>query len=118
MSIKPATTGEIENGKSIIVISAVRALKRNRAISHAAATPNSVFSTTAIGATISVSLIECSVAGLLHQPVPVGPESIFQRQIKHQRHRRDNENADDHQRRANQQPAHQCRFVSGTATVV
>ncbi len=65
ISISPTTTGETENGKSISAVSSVRPGNRNRAISQAAAMPNSVFSTTAIGVTINVSLIECSVAELL-----------------------------------------------------
>src|SRR5262249_47724796 len=54
-SASPTTTGDTANGRSMSVTSAVRPGNRNRAIAHAAAMPNTVFSATAAGATTSVS---------------------------------------------------------------
>src|SRR5437870_2904517 len=58
----PTTTGETVKGRSMRAVSAVRPGKRKRAIAHAAAMPKVTFSPTAMGATMSVSLIECSVS--------------------------------------------------------
>src|SRR3989441_80715 len=58
----PTTTGETVKGRSMRAVSAVRPGKRKRAIAHAAAMPKVTFSPTAMGATMSVSLIEWSVS--------------------------------------------------------
>lgn len=47
-------TGDTENGKSISVSSRFLPRNSNLAIAHAAATPNTTFSGTAIAATVSV----------------------------------------------------------------
>ncbi len=60
----PATTGETENGRSISVTSSPRPGKRKRAMDHAAATPNTVLSSTAVGATTSVKPMACRVSAL------------------------------------------------------
>src|SRR3989442_9958575 len=58
----PTTTGETVKGRSMRAVSSVRPGKRKRAIAHAAAMPKVTFSPTAMGATMSVSLIEWSVS--------------------------------------------------------
>ena len=60
--INPATTGEMEKGKSISVVSSARPGKRKRAIDQAAARPKITLAVTAIGATVSVSKMACQVS--------------------------------------------------------
>ena len=55
--MRPETTGETENGRSIRVISRLLPLNSNLAIAHEAARPNATFAGTEIAATVSVSLI-------------------------------------------------------------
>src|SRR3954451_25002454 len=60
------------------VMSSVRPGNRNRAMHHAAATPNTRLSATATGATVTVSRIECRVSGSptrLRQYTPTPPAS-------------------------------------------
>src|SRR5205085_1535405 len=54
MNIKPATTGDTENGRSMSVMSSDLPRNLNLAIAHAAARPNSTFNGTLIAATTSV----------------------------------------------------------------
>ena len=58
----PPTTGETANGKSMSDTNSVRPGKRNRAMAHAAATPNNTLAMTADGATMSVSMIAWRVS--------------------------------------------------------
>src|SRR5438876_11020981 len=60
---RPTTTGETVKGRSMSAVSSVRPGKRKRAMAHAAARPKITFRLTAMGATVRVSLIECSVSG-------------------------------------------------------
>src|SRR6218665_3359798 len=62
-SIKPAITGDTENGISIIVVKMDLPRKLNLATHQAAATPNTTFSGTAITAVNKVSLTAESVSG-------------------------------------------------------
>ena len=61
--ISPATTGETENGRSISDMSSVLPRNSNLVRHHAAATPKTVLSGTAISATHSVRRILASVSG-------------------------------------------------------
>lgn len=61
--IRPATTGEMENGRSIKVVKNALPLNSYLAIHHAAATPKTRFKGTAISAVISVSLMEEIASG-------------------------------------------------------
>jgi len=56
-------SGETVKGKSMSVSRMFRPGKRNLAMAHAAATPNTVFSGTAIAAVMSVSLMAAAVSG-------------------------------------------------------
>src|SRR6266446_4640422 len=60
--MRPATTGETENGRSISAVSNVRPGKRKREMLQAAAMPKTRFVTTAIGATVIVRRIAASVS--------------------------------------------------------
>ncbi len=60
---RPTTTGDTVNGMSMSAVRKARPGKRKRAIAHAPAIPKTRFSSTATGATMSVSLIECRVSG-------------------------------------------------------
>ena len=62
-SIKPAITGETENGRSIKVVKIDFPRKLNLATDHAAATPNTTFNGTAIAAVSKVSLTADKVSG-------------------------------------------------------
>src|SRR5688500_14762347 len=61
--MRPETTGETENGRSISVVSSALPLKLYLATAQAAATPKTRLAGTAIAATISVSLIADMVSG-------------------------------------------------------
>ncbi len=61
--IRPATTGEIENGRSIRVIRKALPRNSNLAMHQAAATPNTRFTGTAISAVIRVSLMADQASG-------------------------------------------------------
>ena len=61
--IRPAITGETENGRSISVISRLLPRNSNLAIAQAAATPKTRLSGTAIAAASSVSRIAASASG-------------------------------------------------------
>src|ERR1039457_226851 len=63
--IKPETTGETENGRSISVVSTCLPGKSNFAMAHDAATPNTIFNGTAIPAAIKVNLMAASAIGSL-----------------------------------------------------
>ena len=66
--IRPAITGDTENGRSISVISTLLPRKSNLAIAQAAATPNTRLSGTAIAAVSSVSRIADERVGLDDAP--------------------------------------------------
>jgi len=57
-NIRPATTGDTANGKSISAMRKVRPGNLNRDIAHAAATPKTMFATSAIGTVVRVRMIE------------------------------------------------------------
>jgi hypothetical protein len=59
--MRPAITGEIENGRSIKVINSTRPLKRNLVIAQAAANPKRMLSGTTIAATMQLKRIELQV---------------------------------------------------------
>ena len=57
MYIKPATTGDTANGRSIIVVSSDLPRKSNFATAHAAAMPKMTLHGTLMAATVKVSFI-------------------------------------------------------------
>ena len=59
----PTTTGDTANGRSMNAVRSARPGNLKRAIAHAAATPKTMFASTAAGATINVSFTECKVSG-------------------------------------------------------
>src|SRR5262245_42834476 len=61
--MRPTTTGETANGRSMTASNRALPGNRNRAIVHAAATPKRTFNATEQGATIKVSKTECRVSG-------------------------------------------------------
>ncbi len=61
--MRPAITGETENGRSISVNNTLLPRKSNLAMHHAAATPKTRLSGTETPAAISVSLIASSAYG-------------------------------------------------------
>ena len=61
--IKPTTTGETENGRSINVVSNCLPRNSNLAIAHAAATPNTTFKGIAIAAANKVKRMADKVSG-------------------------------------------------------
>ena len=62
-NIKPATTGETENGRSMSVTRAGLPGNLNFAIAHAAAKPKRTFSGTLIAVTINVKRIAAQESG-------------------------------------------------------
>ena len=62
-NIKPATTGDTENGRSISVMRMGLPGNSNLAIAHAAANPNRTFSGTVMAATSSVRRIAAIESG-------------------------------------------------------
>ncbi|MNC98027.1 hypothetical protein D3C83_158720 [compost metagenome] len=62
--IKPDTTGDTANGRSISVTRKALPLKSNLAIAHAAATPKTRLAGTAIAATSRVSCSADVVSGM------------------------------------------------------
>ena len=78
-TLRPATTGDTENGKSISVSSTVRPGNRNRAMAQAAATPKTTFNATATGATANVSRMAWRVSWSRDQVVPIDPEAARER---------------------------------------
>ena len=61
--IRPATTGEMENGRSISVVRKALPLNSYLAMHQAAATPNTRFSGTAMAAVMSVSRMADQASG-------------------------------------------------------
>ena len=61
--VNPATTGEIENGRSTSEISRLLPKNSNLPMAHAAATPKTRLQGTAMNAASSVSRIDESVSG-------------------------------------------------------
>ncbi|MNT12535.1 hypothetical protein D3C72_1474660 [compost metagenome] len=61
--MRPATTGDTENGRSTSEVSSALPLNSNLAMAQAAATPNTRFSGTAISAVSKVSLMADQASG-------------------------------------------------------
>src|SRR4051812_7300742 len=66
-NIRPATTGDTENGRSISVISSDFPRKLNFAMAHAAQIPKITFRGTLMAATISVNRMAARASGLFNE---------------------------------------------------
>jgi hypothetical protein len=109
MNIKPATTGDTENGRSINVMSSVLPRNSNLAIAHAAARPKTTLSGTLIAAMSKVSFIAAHASGC-EMRLPITAPAFRERLRKHVDQRQQQKHEAERHRDADERPLGQRRF--------